>query len=117
MVEFNFSQLEFADNIKFVILGIPLDCTSAKPTDSRNAPAIIREISNQFADYTEHEFDLNQALIFDAGDIEVSNTKKNLDIDLKEIDNKLNSFKNAKNICFVVLGGDHFISYPVFRNL
>ncbi len=117
MPEFNFSQLEFADNIEFVILGIPLDCTSAKPTDSRNAPNKIREVSNQFADYSELEFDLNEALIYDAGDIELTNKKIDLDLDLKEIDKKLNSFKNAKNICFVNLGGDHFITYPVIQNL
>ncbi|NVM04885.1 MAG: arginase family protein, partial [Candidatus Helarchaeota archaeon] len=115
MPEFNFSQLEFADNIEFVILGIPLDCTSAKPTDSKNAPNKIREASNQFADYTELGFDLNQALIFDAGDIVVKNQIKHLELDLKEIDNKFGAFKSTKNIHFVVLGGDHFVTHPVFR--
>ncbi|MHA1301913.1 MAG: agmatinase [Candidatus Helarchaeota archaeon] len=117
MVEFNFSQLELADNTEFIILGIPIDCTSAKPTDSRNGQKKIREVSNQFADYTELGFDLNSAIIFDAGNVEVKNERINIESDLREIDKKINSFKNLKDLCFIGLGGDHFITYPIFRNL
>ncbi len=117
MVEFNFSHLELASNTEFIILGIPIDCTSAKPTDSRNGPDKIREASNQFADYTELGFDLNQAIIFDAGDVKVRNEKNQIESDLGEIDKVLNSFESAKSACLIGLGGDHFITYPMFRNL
>jgi len=117
LLEFNFSHLELADNTEFVILGVPLDCTSAKPTGSRNGPNKIRECSNQFADYTELDFDLNSAIIFDAGDTNLKNNIQYIESDLREIDRKYNSFKNAKQICFVSIGGDHFISYPILKNI
>ena len=100
---------------EFVIFGIPWDyLTSIDAPNSAIAPLKIREVSDNLALTSEMGFKIPKITIVDFGDvhIEPKNVKKNL----SEIKNYVKSiYDEKKDIVLVMIGGDHFCTYPVVK--
>jgi agmatinase len=99
----------------FVIFGIPWDyLTSIDAPNSAIAPQKIREVSDNLALTSELGFEIPKIKLVDIGDvfIEIKNVEKNL----KEIGNFVkNLYNEKKDIVLVMIGGDHFCTYPVVK--
>ena len=103
------------DNTKFVFFGIPWDhLSSLKTVNSSMAPQKIREISENLALTTELGNEIPKLRIVDVGDVSIEPT--NTENNIEEITNFMQSIYNQKkDIIPVMIGGDHFCSYPVIK--
>ncbi|MFX0033871.1 MAG: agmatinase [Candidatus Hodarchaeota archaeon] len=114
MTFFDFGEV-IDSKSKFVIFGIPWDyLTSIKAPNSAIAPQKIREVTNDLALTTEMGSEIPKLDVVDIGDvkIETSNVEKNLG----EIQNFIRKIYDQKRkIIPVMIGGDHFCSYPVIK--
>jgi len=111
-----FDSGEIIENdTNFVFFGIPWDdLTSLEKTDSSKSPQKIRKITENLALTTEMGFEIQKLKFVDAGNvlIDPNNTKKNI----QEIDDFVRSlFEQKRDIIPVMIGGDHFCSYPVIK--
>lgn len=100
---------------KFVIFGIPWDyLTSLDAPNSAIAPEKIREVTGNLALSTELGAEIPKLKVVDIGDIDIENenVEKNLD-EIKDFVNEIYSQK--KEIIPIMIGGDHFCSYPVIK--
>lgn len=107
----------FDDDTEFLLFGIPWDSLSSlKNVDSANAPSKIREITYDLARTTEQGFDISSFNASDVGDIEIdpSNSERNL-IKIEEFVKKL--YNPNKSPKLVMIGGDHFCTYPIVKAL
>lgn len=102
-------------NTKFVIFGIPWDyLTSIKAPNSSIAPKKIREITNNLALTTELGIIIPNLGAVDIGDVDID--PENIDKNLKNIRNYINKIYQQKNdIVLIMIGGDHFCTYPVVK--
>lgn len=110
---------DFGENIEkdtqFIIFGIPWDyLTSIDTPNSAIAPQKIREVSSNLALTTEMGLEIPKLKVADVGDVkiepkEVENNMKEIKIFLQE------QFHQKKEIIPVMIGGDHFCSYPVIK--
>jgi len=100
---------------KFIIFGIPWDyLTSIKAPNSAIAPQKIRDVSTNLALTTEMGFEIPKLKVVDVGDIKIEST--NVDKNLKEIEKFLRDlYTQKKEIIPVMMGGDHFCTYPVIK--
>ncbi|MFX0057067.1 MAG: arginase family protein [Candidatus Hodarchaeota archaeon] len=112
---------DFGENIdkdtEFIVFGIPWDyLTSIDSPNSAIAPQKIRDVSSNLALTTEMGFEIPKLKLVDVGDVDIESNK--VDKNLKEI-NKflLNCFNQKKEIIPVMIGGDHFCSYPVIKTV
>lgn len=114
MTFYDYGEL-IEDDTKFVIFGIPWDyLTSIKGPNSAIAPNKIREVTNNLALSTEMGAQIPKLKVVDIGDIEIES--KNVDKNLKEIKAFVNAIYNQKKVIIpVMIGGDHFCSYPVIK--
>ncbi len=110
---------EFSGNInedtQFVIFGIPWDyLTSVDLPNSSIAPERIRNVTNDIGWTTELGDFINKFKVVDVGNVPIE--KYNVEQNLKIIKNYVNDLytKNG-NIIPVMIGGDHFCSYPVIK--
>jgi agmatinase len=111
---FDFGQFIESDT-EFVIFGIPWDyLTSISLPNSAIAPDKIREVTRDIALGTELGFEIPNFKAVDLGDvkIEAMNVQKNIE----EITNIIiNAYNQNKKIVPIMIGGDHFCSYPVIK--
>ncbi len=115
------SFFDFDENIgkstQFVIFGIPWDyLTSIDLPDSSIAPKRIRNVTNDIGLTTELGNHIPQFKVADIGDvvIESSNVEKNI----KNINDFIKDiYKSNKNVIPIMIGGDHFCSYPVIKTV
>ncbi|MFX1557478.1 MAG: agmatinase [Promethearchaeota archaeon] len=116
MTFFDFGEI-IDKETKFVIFGIPWDyLTSIKTPNSAIAPQKIREVSSNLALTTEMGFEIPKLKVVDIGDVPIEST--NVENNLKEINAfLLEKFKQKKDIIPVMIGGDHFCSYPVIKGV
>jgi len=100
---------------EFVIFGIPWDyLTSIEAPNSAIAPQKIREVSDNLALTSEMGFKIPKIKVVDIGDVYVE--PKNVEKNLKEIENYVKSiYDEKKDIVSVMIGGDHFCTYPVVK--
>ncbi|MEJ2248940.1 MAG: arginase family protein [Candidatus Lokiarchaeota archaeon] len=100
---------------RFCIFGIPWDyLTSIDLPNSAIAPKEIRKVTNNLALTTEMGSEIPSLPIVDLGDINIE--KMNVEQNLKEIDKFIKRIYNQKSdIIPVMIGGDHFCSYPVIK--
>lgn len=114
MTFFDFGQVIDAKS-KFVIFGIPWDyLTSIKAPNSAIAPQKIREVTKYLALTTEMGYEIPKLDVVDLGDVKIDSPE--VDKNLKEIQNFVKSFYSQKNeIIPVMIGGDHFCSFPVIK--
>jgi agmatinase len=116
MTFFDFGQV-IDSTSKFVIFGIPWDyLTSITAPNSAIAPQKIREVTNDLALTTEMGSEIPKLDVVDIGDVKIDTTK--IDKNLKEIQNFIRNVYNQKRkIIPVMIGGDHFCSFPVIKTL
>ncbi len=105
----------FNHNTEFLIFGIPWDSLSSLANvDSALTPEKLREISYELARTTESGLDITSFNACDLGDIEIdpSDTSKNI----KKIEEflKKTEYFNKKAVP-VMIGGDHFCTFPVVK--
>lgn len=100
---------------EFVIFGIPWDyLTSIDAPNSAIAPKRIREVSDNLALTSEMGFQIPKIKAVDIGDVHIE--PKNVEKNLKEIEKFVNGiYDKKKNIVLVMIGGDHFCTYPVVK--
>jgi agmatinase len=100
---------------EFVIFGIPWDyLTSIDAPNSAIAPQKIREVSDNLALTSELGFEIPNIKVKDVGDVIIE--PKNIEKNLQEIGNYVRSiYDEKKDIILVMIGGDHFCSYPVVK--
>ena len=99
----------------FVIFGIPWDyLTSIKAPNSAIAPNKIREVTNNLALSTELGVEIPKLKVVDIGDVNIEN--ENVEKNLNEIKHFVNEiYRQKKEIIPIMIGGDHFCSYPVIK--
>ncbi len=96
----------------YVICGVPFDGTSSYRMGSRLAPDGMRAASYNFETYSSFfDYDLEDADIYDAGNLEVANT---IDDTLLGISKYADKFVNDGKIP-IVLVGEHSLSYPFVK--
>ncbi|MFX0036926.1 MAG: agmatinase [Candidatus Hermodarchaeota archaeon] len=105
------------EDTQFVIFGIPWDyLTSIDLPDSSIAPKKIRNVTNDIGLTTELGNHIPLFKVADIGDvvIESSNVEKNI----KNINDFIKSiYKSNKSVIPIMIGGDHFCSYPVIKTV
>jgi agmatinase len=113
------SFFDFEQNIEkdteFIIFGIPWDyLTSIKAPNSAIAPERIRKTTQNLALTTELGREIPSLKVIDVGDIAIEPEKvdKNLNV-IKEFIHKI--YEQNKKAVLIMMGGDHFCSYPVIK--
>lgn len=109
------SNEEINEDTQFVIFGIPWDyLTSIELPNSSIAPKRIRDVTNDIGWTSELGWPITQFQIADVGDIHIE--KKDVEENLKRIKNFIiNLYRKNEKIIPVMIGGDHFCSYPVIK--
>ena len=100
---------------RFVVFGIPWDyLTSSDLPNSSIAPESIRNITNDIGYTTELGFHIPDFQAVDVGDVKIEPT--NIKLNLITIDNFLKKlYSQNEEIIPVMIGGDHFCTYPVVK--
>ena len=100
---------------KFVIFGIPWDyLTSIKTAKSSLAPDKIREVTFNLALTTEMGDAIPELKVADIGDITIES--ESVEKNLVTIEDKVNKiYEQKKDVIPIMIGGDHFCTYPVFK--
>jgi agmatinase len=111
-----FDSGEIIENdTNFVFFGIPWDdLTSIERIKSSESPQEIRKITENLALTTEMGFEIPKLKFVDAGNVMIdpNNTEQNI----LEIGDFVKSFfDQKKDIIPVMVGGDHFCTYPVIK--
>lgn len=114
MTFFDFGK-EIEKDTEFVIFGVPWDyCTSIDLPNSEIAPKQIRTVTSDIALSTELGYEIPQFKAADLGDVRIERT--NIEKNLKEIENFLKKIYIKKtDVIPIMIGGDHFCSYPVIK--
>ncbi len=112
---------DFGEYIKkdtqFVIFGIPWDyLTSIDLPNSSIAPERIRNVTNDIGWTTELGDHITKFKVVDVGDISIE--KVNVEKNLKTIKNFIKDlYIENENIIPIMIGGDHFCSYPLIKTV
>ena len=111
-----FDSGEIIENdTNFVFFGIPWDdLTSIENSNSSKSPQKIRKITKNLALTTEMGFEISKLKFVDVGDVLIN--KNNTESNILEINDFVKSlFNQKKDIIPVMVGGDHFCTYPVIK--
>ena len=112
---------DFGDTIKndtqFSIFGIPWDyLTSIDLPNSSIGPEQIRHASNNIGLITELGINIPDLKVIDVGDVSIE--KMNVDKNLENITKFIINLYNQNEVIIpVMIGGDHFCSYPVIKTV
>ncbi|MCA0163906.1 MULTISPECIES: agmatinase [Bacillus] len=101
------------EDAKVILYGMPMDWTVSYRPGSRFGPNRIREVSIGLEEYSPYlDRELHEVPFFDAGDIPLpfGNAQKSLDLIEEYIDSILEKGKFPLG-----MGGEHLVSWPVFR--
>jgi len=103
------------DKTVFVIFGIPWNyLTSIELPNSAIAPKRIRENTSNLALTAELGDYIPELNAVDIGDVEI--VEEEVDLNLKSIKEFMNKmYETKKDIIPIMIGGDHFCSYPVIK--
>lgn len=109
------SKLQTLTSESVAIVGMPFDAYSSHLRGPADAPALIREMMLCESANTSSELGIdlaNHSRIFDIGDLAWSNNEEAFDV----LEKTINSIVDvgAKPLTF---GGDHSITYPIFKGL
>lgn len=108
---------ELTSNVDFVITGVPFEATSTSPrTGAKTAPTVIRKAFDLFALLTEQGTDIFKKTIVDIGDIEVYPSL--IETTMTSITDTISSVLSLKPDSPpipIIIGGDHFITYPIIQ--
>ncbi|MFX1455504.1 MAG: arginase family protein [Promethearchaeota archaeon] len=113
---FNFGN-EINKETQFVIFGIPWDyLTSTDLPNSSIAPEDIRKITDDIGFTTELGFQIPKFFAADMGNVEIEPMK--IEPNLENIQKFIKKlYKQNDKIIPVMIGGDHFCSYPVLKTI
>jgi agmatinase len=113
---FDFSSSINKDT-QFAIFGIPWDyLKSIDLPNSSIAPERIRNVTNDIGWTTELGDNITKLKVVDVGDVSIENV--NIEKNLKTIKNFVRDlYKENENIIPIMIGGDHFCSYPVIKSV
>lgn len=113
---FDFGEIIEKDT-QFTIFGIPWDyLTSIDLPNSSIAPERIRSVSNDLGLTTELGIHIPNLKVIDVGNVPIE--KLNIDKNLNTISNfVIDLFHQNDKIIPVMIGGDHFCSYPVIKTV
>ena len=113
---FDFGEI-IDQNTEFVIFGIPWDyLTSIEAPNSAIAPEIIRKVTNDLALTTEMGDYIPNLNVVDIGDVKIQ--ENGIEANLKAIIEYVqNIYDKKENVIPVMIGGDHFCSYPVIKSV
>ncbi|TKJ22257.1 MAG: agmatinase [Promethearchaeota archaeon Loki_b32] len=111
---FDFGE-KIEQDTQFVIFGIPWDyLTSIDLPNSSIAPEKIRNVTNDIGWTTELGDHITKFKVVDVGDVPIE--KANIETNIRTIKKFINDFyKKNQNIIPIMIGGDHFCSYPVIK--
>ena len=111
---FNSSE-EINKDTQFVIFGIPWDyLTSIDLPNSSTAPNKIRDVTNDIGWTSEMGLPITKFKIADVGDIKIE--EKNVEKNINKIKIFIEAIYQKKdNLVPIMIGGDHFCSYPVIK--
>ncbi len=101
------------EDAKVILYGMPMDWTVSYRPGSRFGPNRIREVSIGLEEYSPYlDRELHEVPFFDAGDIPLpfGNAQKSLDLIEEYVDSILEKGKFPLG-----MGGEHLVSWPVFR--
>ncbi|MCW4682055.1 agmatinase [Bacillus pumilus] len=101
------------EDAKVILYGMPMDWTVSYRPGSRFGPNRIREVSIGLEEYSPClDRELHEVPFFDAGDIPLpfGNAQKSLDLIEEYVDSILEKGKFPLG-----MGGEHLVSWPVFR--
>ncbi|KIL14780.1 MULTISPECIES: agmatinase [Bacillus] len=101
------------EEAKVILYGMPMDWTVSYRPGSRFGPNRIREVSIGLEEYSPYlDRELHEVPFFDAGDIPLpfGNAQKSLDLIEEYVDSILEKGKFPLG-----MGGEHLVSWPVFR--
>ncbi|TXT66956.1 MAG: N(1)-aminopropylagmatine ureohydrolase [Promethearchaeota archaeon] len=102
---------------EFVVFGIPWDeFTSIEIASSAPAPNKLREVSQHLALGTELGMEIPNFKVVDIGNVTIipENASKNLEAIQHFVDA---IYAEKEDIILIVMGGDHFCSYPVIKSV
>jgi len=114
MIFFDFGEVIDSDT-QFVVFGIPWGyLSSTNASNSATAPNKIREVTDNLALTTEIGLEIPKLKVVDIENvkIETKEVKKNI-MEIREFVN--NIYKQNAEVIPVMIGGDHFCSYPVIK--
>ncbi|MCK4481372.1 MAG: agmatinase [Candidatus Lokiarchaeota archaeon] len=113
---FDFDK-DIKKDTQFVIFGIPWDyLTSIDLPNSSIAPEKIRNVTNDIGWTTELGDHITKFKVVDVGDVIIE--KVNVEKNLKTIKNFIEKiYKENERIIPIMIGGDHFCSYPVIKSV
>ncbi|TKI25579.1 agmatinase [Bacillus pumilus] len=101
------------EDAKVILYGMPMDWTVSYRPGSRFGPNRIREVSIGLEEYSPYlDRELHEVPFFDAGDLPLpfGNAQKSLDLIEEYVDSILEKGKFPLG-----MGGEHLVSWPVFR--
>ncbi|UCC21274.1 MAG: agmatinase [Promethearchaeota archaeon] len=106
---------EINEDTQFVIFGIPWDyLTSIELPNSSIAPERIRNVTNDIGWTTELGENITKFKVVDVGDITIE--KFNVERNLERIESFIQDLYSKNEIIIpIMIGGDHFCSYPVIK--
>lgn len=106
-----------ASDTEFVIFGIPWDYLSSKDNvNSSTAPQKIREVTQDLALTTEMGVEIPNLKVVDMGDVNIDPT--NIERNLREIKDFIMAiFNQKKDVIPIMIGGDHFCTFPVVKTI
>ncbi len=113
---FDFDK-DIKKDTQFVIFGIPWDyLTSIDLPNSAIAPEKIRNVTNDIGWTTELGDHITKFKVIDIGNVTIE--KVNVEKNLKTIKNFIEDiYKENDKIIPIMIGGDHFCSYPVIKSV
>jgi len=111
---FNFGK-KINEDTRFVIFGVPWDyLTSTDLPNSSTSPETIRNLTDDIGYTTEIGFSIPNLQVADIGDVEIEPT--DVEGNLKSIGSFLKDiYIQNENIIPVMIGGDHFCTYPIVK--
>ena len=114
MTFFDFGEIIDQDT-EYVVFGIPWDyLTSIKAPNSAIAPSKIRDVTKDLALTTELGYRIPKFKVVDIGDVNI--VAEEVEKNLKEITKFIqNIYSENKNIIPIMIGGDHFCTFPVMK--
>ena len=111
---FDFGEVINSDT-EFVIFGIPWDyLTSIPQSSSALAPDKIRDVSINLGLTTERGHEIPKLKVVDIGNVKIEPTE--IENNISEIENFIKEiYKQNEKVILIMIGGDHFCSYPVIK--
>lgn len=118
MTFFDFGEVIKKDT-EYVLFGIPWDyLTSIDLPNSAIAPEKIREVTHNLALTTELGFRIPEFKLVDLGDVKIEAQGQYVKQIIKNIEDFINKiYKEKQDTIPIMIGGDHFCSYPVIKTV